>query len=108
MTLYNFRSYSGDDFLMVSENDNIKTAEEFCKKYVSYEYECWEPGEFKYSSFQKQKIDDTNDTIRINLHYGEYITFAKSDFELDRAYFSDAFQHLDSYKFHSGSDDEEN
>lgn len=107
MTLYKFQSYSGDDFLMLSKNDKIKTAEEFCKKYVSYEYEGWGPGEFQYNSFQKQKIKDTDDTIRVNLHFGEYETFAKSDFELDEAYFSDEYQHFDSYKFHSSSDDEE-
>lgn len=50
MTLYKFQSYSGDDFLMLSKNDKIKTAEEFCKKYVSYEYEVYlTPGERKWT-----------------------------------------------------------
>jgi len=91
MTLYNFKTYSGDHYIMLSDVDDY-TVEELFRKYMPEEYYCWQNinQPFSYISFSRSYIKDYKSSFYL-IDYG-YIDLSKM--EKDKPYFSDFFNTL--------------
>ena len=59
-TLVYFTTYSGDNYYMVSSDENVKNlnAKEFCERFLPVEYSYWNNRVFKYKRFKCYKINE--------------------------------------------------
>ena len=58
--LIHFTTYSGDNWYMISSDENVKNlnAKEFCERFLPVEYSCWNNHKFKYKRFKHYKINE--------------------------------------------------
>lgn len=80
--LIRFKSYSFDNFYMLTTNNKLvdqKTgklkinAEKFCKTYIPYEYKGWEKGKFEYELFEVWPVADNGIARIVNRIGGPFI-----------------------------------
>ena len=80
--LIRFKSYSFDNFYMLTTNNKLVdqktgklkiTADKFCKTYVPYEYEGWPRGKFEYELFEVWPVGDDGIAKVVNRIGGPFI-----------------------------------
>ncbi len=80
--LIKFKSYSFDNFYMLTTNNKLVdqktgklkiTAEKFCKTYIPYEYKGWEKGKFEYELFEVWPVADNGIARVVNRIGGPFI-----------------------------------
>lgn len=102
--LIKFKSYSFDNFYMLTTNNKLVdqktgklkiTAEKFCKTYIPYEYEGWKKDKFKYELFEVWSVGNDGIAKVVNRISGPFI-FTETDrintneMPEDIAFFSDS------------------
>lgn len=102
--LIRFKSYSFDNFYMLTTNNKLVdqktgklkiTAKEFCKTYVPYEYEGWKWRKFEYELFEVWPVGNDGIAKVVNRIDGPFI-FIETDridtneMSEDEALFSDS------------------
>ena len=85
--LIRFKSYSFDNFYMLTINNKLVdqktgklkiTAKEFCKTYVPYEYEGWKRRKFEYELFEVWPVGDDGIAEVVNQICGPFV-FTETD-----------------------------
>lgn len=102
--LIRFKSYSFDNFYMLTTNNKLVdqktgklkiTADKFCKTYVPYEYEGWKRRKFEYELFEVWPVGDDGIAKVVNRIGGPFV-FTETDkidtteMPEDEALFSDS------------------
>jgi len=91
MLIVYFKSYSGDEFFLKTNDEAyLKNAEKFCEHYIPEEFAGW-LNNFKYEKFSVCQVND-GETARINRSFGEYYLVYPEDIaEFDKAYSTDSY-----------------
>lgn len=97
MKLVHFKSYSCDHYYtLVNDDFNIKTALEFCKKYMSWGFEpegYWTDSNFRYTSYRVYDVLE-NGLCIIPLSFGEIDVIDTTKLKLNETTFSDNIKYL--------------
>jgi len=92
MKLVHFKSYSCDNYYTLVEDDfNIKTALEFCRKYMSWGFKpngYWTNSNFQYTSYKVYDVLE-NGLCIIPLSFDEIDVIDTFALELNKSTFSD-------------------
>lgn len=91
--IYYFKSWSGDEYFMKSKTKEFNKfqAKEFCKKYITDEYEAWGGNGFKYEDFRVFETEP-KEPVKLTKAFGEYYLIIPSDIKsYNEAYFTDYY-----------------
>lgn len=104
MKIVHFISYSLDNYYMLVDDDfKTGTGEDFCKKYIDYEYDAWYGEPFKYKSMIMRPVLD-NGLCIILLSFDEIDVINTNKMKKYECLFSDSAPYLlkkDGYMFHT-------
>ena len=104
MKIVHFVSYSYDNYYMLVEDDfKTGTGEDFCKKYIDYEYEAWYGEPFKYKSMVMRPVLE-NGLCIILRSFDEIDVINTNKMKMYECLFSDSTPYIikeDRYPFHT-------